>query len=69
MALGAGVVGAVIGGAIGGATMIALQKCMASIYAINIHNGKVTLDDVRPQTPEYREMVRQAYYNMYHEEL
>ena len=46
-----------------------LQKAMAKIYAMEIHKGKKTLDDVKPNTDEYKNYVREVYYQMYKEEL
>ncbi len=53
----------------GGTAMSALQKAIAKNYAMAIHQGKKTLDDVKPQTAEYRAYVAQVYYQMYKEEL
>ena len=49
--------------------MTALQKAMANLYARQIHSGAKTLDDVKPQTPEYRAYVSEVYYQLYHERL
>lgn len=38
---------------------------MAKIYARLIHWGDITLDDVIPQTEEYREYVRYIYNTIY----
>lgn len=57
----AGVIGAIIGGS----AMTALQKSMAKIYARAIHRGSRTLDDVRPQTEEYRAYVIAVYKQLY----
>lgn len=54
---------------IGGSAMTALQKAAAKIYAKAIHDGKKTLDDIRPQTEEYRAYVTAIYRQMYHEEI
>lgn len=62
-----------IGYVLGGTTMNKLvkqmQKAAAKIYARQIHAGKLTLDDVIPQTEEYREYVKQCYFELYHEQL
>jgi hypothetical protein len=58
-----------LGMIIGGSAMTALQKAMANLYATQIHNGKKTLDDVRPQTAEYRAYVAMVYYQKYHKEI
>ena len=47
--------------------MTILQKAAAKIYAQAIHDGKKTLDDVRPQTDEYRAYVASVYFQMFHE--
>lgn len=47
----------------------ALQKRMAKIYARKIYNCQMTLDDVKPQTEEYREYVKAVYKEMYNQEL
>ena len=41
--------------------MTALQKSMANIYARQIHSGEKTLDDIKPQTQEYRLYVSSVY--------
>lgn len=50
---------------IGGSAMTALQKAMAKVYARAIHNGTKTLDDVKPQTEEYRAYVIAVYKKLY----
>ena len=45
------------------------QKSMAKIYARRIHDGAITLDDVKPQTKEYRDYVSQVYFELYGEVL
>ena len=55
----------VLGIIIGGSAMTALQKAAAKVYATSIHNGKRTLDDVKPQTAEYRAYVMAVYHQMY----
>lgn len=67
--LAAGAVGYVLGGATMDELFKKLQKSMGKIYARQIHAGRCTLDEVKPQTEEYREYVRQCYYEIYHEEL
>ena len=49
--------------------MTALQKAMATLYARQIHAGQKTLDDVKPQTAEYRAYVAAVYYQLFHEVL
>ena len=49
--------------------MTALQKAMAKQYAYAIHDGRRTLDDVKPQTPEYRAYVCLVYKQMFGEDL
>ena len=56
-----------LGAIIGGTAMTALQKAMANLYARQIHAGTKTLDDVRPQTDEYRAYVAYVYYQLYKE--
>ena len=63
--LTAGLLGVVIGGT----AMNALQKVMAKQYAYAIHDGRRTLDDVKPQTPEYRAYVAAVYKQMFGEDL
>lgn len=46
-----------------------LEKAMAPIYARRIHSGKMTLDEVIPQTEEYRQYVSYVYYDLFREEL
>ncbi len=58
-----------LGLVIGGTAMTALQKAMAKIYAMQIHAGKKTLDDVIPQTEEYRAYVTVVYHQMYPNEV
>ena len=58
-----------LGVIIGGTAMNALQKAMATLYARQIHAGAKTLDDVRPQTAEYRAYVAEVYYQLFHERL
>ena len=58
-----------VGIIIGGTAMTALQKAMANLYARQIHAGTKTLDDVKPQTAEYRAYVSAVYYQLYHEVL
>jgi hypothetical protein len=58
-----------IGFIAGGTAMNALQKAMAKQYAYAIHDGRRTLDDVRPQTEEYRAYVKAVYKQMFHEDL
>jgi hypothetical protein len=53
----------------GGSAMTALQKAMAKQYAYAIHDKRRTLDDVKPQTAEYRAYVAAVYYQLFHEEL
>lgn len=67
--LTAGVVGYVLGGKTMNVLMERLQKAAGKLYARQIRAGKRTLDDVIPQTEEYRQYVRQCYYEIYHEEL
>jgi hypothetical protein len=45
------------------------QKKMAKIYARRIHDGVITLDDVKPQTEEYRKYVAQVYFELFGEVL
>ena len=59
----------ILGVIIGGAAMTALQKAMANLYARQIHAGTKTLDDIKPQTAEYRAYVAAIYYQLYHEVL
>ena len=47
----------------------ALQKSMASIYARQIHSGEKTLDNVKPQTQEYRMYVGSVYYQKFHKHI
>ena len=54
---------------IGGSTMTALQKAMANLYARQIHAGTKTLDDVKPQTEEYRAYVAAVYRKLFHEDI
>jgi hypothetical protein len=63
--LTAGLVGFIAGGT----AMNALQKAMAKQYAYAIHDGRRTLDDVKPQTEEYRAYVKAVYKQMFHEDL
>ena len=49
--------------------LIRLQEAMAPIYARMIHWGRITLDDVNPQTEEYREYVKRVYRDLFLEEL
>jgi hypothetical protein len=49
--------------------MSALQKAMATLYARQIHAGTKTLDDVKPQTAEYRAYVAAVYRQLFGEEL
>ena len=56
-----------IGAIIGGTAMTALQKAMANLYARQIHAGTKTLDDIKPQTDEYRAYVSYVYYQLYKE--
>ena len=58
-----------LGVVIGGTAMTALQKAMAKLYARQIHAGKMTLDDVKPQTEEYRAYVAAVYRQMFHEDI
>ena len=58
-----------LGAILGGSAMTALQKAMANLYARQIHAGTKTLDDVKPQTAEYRAYVAEVYYQIYHERL
>jgi hypothetical protein len=58
-----------IGFIAGGTAMNALQKAMAKQYAYAIHDGRRTLDDVKPQTEEYRAYVKAVYKQMFHEDL
>jgi hypothetical protein len=59
-----------LGVIIGGSAMTALQKAMANLYARQIHAGTKTLDDVKPQTAEYRAYVTAVYHKLYpNEEL
>lgn len=58
-----------LGVIIGGTAMTALQKAMAILYARQIHARQKTLDDVKPQTPEYRAYVQAVYRQLFHEEL
>lgn len=61
---------AIILGAVGGTVaMTALQKAMAKTYARQIHAGTITLDDVKPQTEEYRAYVAMVYKQIYHEDI
>jgi hypothetical protein len=53
----------------GGSAMTALQKAMAKQYAYAIHDKRRTLDDVKPQTAEYRAYVAAVYKEMFHEDL
>lgn len=59
----------ILGAIIGGSAMTVLQKAMANLYARQIHAGAKTLDDVRPQTAEYRAYVAEVYYQLFHERL
>lgn len=54
---------------IGGSAMTALQKAMANLYARQIHAGVKTLDDVKPQTEEYRAYVAAVYRKLFHEDI
>ncbi len=58
-----------LGVIIGGTAMTTLQKAMATLYARQIHAGRKTLDDIKPQTPEYRAYVQAVYRQLFHEEL
>ena len=58
-----------LGVIIGGTAMTTLQKAMATLYARQIHAGQKTLDDVKPQTEEYRAYVAAVYYKLFHEVL
>ena len=58
-----------LGVIIGGTAMSALQKAMAKLYARQIHAGVKTLDDVKPQTAEYRAYVAAVYRQLFDEEL
>ena len=58
-----------LGVIIGGTAMTALQKAMAILYARQIHARQKTLDDVKPQTLEYRAYVQAVYRQLFHEEL
>ena len=60
---------AVLGFIAGGTAMNALQKAMAVQYAYAIHDGRRTLDDVKPHTPEYVAYVKAVYEEKYHEKL
>ena len=46
--------------------MTALQKAMANIYIRQLHNGEVTLDDVKPQTDEYKMYLSVLYQKKFH---
>lgn len=59
----------VVGAIIGGVSMTALQKAMAKTYARRIHAGEMTLDDVKPQTAEYRAYVCLVYKQLFNEDL
>ena len=59
----------IVGVIIGGTAMTALQKAMANLYARQIHAGTKTLDDVKPQTAEYRAYVAAVYRQLYHEDI
>lgn len=41
------------------------NELMGKIYARQIHSGKITLDDVVPQTEDYRNYVRSVYNIMF----
>ena len=41
------------------------NEAMGRIYARQIHRGEITLDDVIPQTEEYRNYVRNVYNAMF----
>ena len=58
-----------LGVIIGGSAMTILQQAMAKLYARQIHAGTKTLDDVKPQTEEYRAYVIAVYSQLFHEEL
>lgn len=59
----------IIGFIAGGTAMNALQKAMAVQYAYAIHDGRRTLDDVKPHTAEYVAYVKAVYEEKYHEKL
>ena len=52
-----------------GSALTALQKAMANLYARQIHAGVKTLDDVKPQTEEYRAYVAAVYRKLFHEDI
>ena len=58
-----------LGVIIGGSAMSVLQQAMAILFARQIHGGTKTLDDVKPQTEEYRAYVIAVYRQLFHEEL
>ena len=41
------------------------NEALGRIYARQIHRGEITLDDVIPQTEEYRNYVRNVYNAMF----
>lgn len=41
------------------------NEVMGRIYARQIHRGEITLDDVTPQTEDYRNYVRNVYNTMF----
>lgn len=59
----------ILGMIIGGTAMTALQKAMANLYARQIHAGTKTLDDIKPQTAEYRAYVALVYRQLFNEDL
>lgn len=67
--LTAGLLGFIAGGSAMTAMITALQKAMAKQYAYAIHDKRRTLDDVKPQTAEYRAYVAAVYKEMFHEDL
>lgn len=49
--------------------MTALMKSMAKIYVRKIHECKMTLDDVKPQTKEYQKYIKKIYKETYGQKL
>ena len=45
--------------------MTTLMKSMAKIYARQIHECKITINDVKPQTKEYQKYIKKIYKEIY----